>query len=44
VDTSDLSDLSVILEQLTSALHDHIDRLRKLAAARPLPPERRRYS
>jgi hypothetical protein len=44
VDTSDLSDLSVILEQLTAALHDHIDRLRKLAAARPNPPERRRYS
>jgi hypothetical protein len=44
VDTSDLADLAVILEQLGAALHDHIDRLRKLAAARPLPPERRRYS
>lgn len=39
--TTDLAELSEILEQLASALHDHIDRLRKLAAARPLPPERR---
>jgi hypothetical protein len=44
VDTTDLSDLSVIIEQLSAALHDHVDRLRKLAAARPIPPERRRYS
>ena len=44
VDTTDLSDLSVILGQLNAALHDHIERLRNLAAARPLPPERRRYS
>jgi hypothetical protein len=44
VDTTDLSDLTLILEQLSAALHDHIERLRKLAAARPIPPERRRYS
>jgi hypothetical protein len=44
VDTTDLSDLSVILEELSAALHDHIERLRKLAASRPIPPERRRYS
>ncbi len=41
VATTDLSELSQILEQLTAALHDHIERLRKLAASRPLPPERR---
>ncbi len=41
VDTTDLSELSKVLEQLTAALHDHIDRLRKLAAMRPIPPERR---
>jgi len=42
VATTDLSELSQILEQITAALHDHIERLRKLAARRPIPPERRR--
>jgi hypothetical protein len=42
VASTDISELSQILEQLTAALHDHIERLRKLAAMRPLPPERRR--
>ena len=41
VATTDLSELSQVLEQLTAALHDHIERLRKLAAMRPVPPERR---
>jgi hypothetical protein len=40
--TTDLNEVSQILEQLTAALHDHIDRLRQLAARRPFPPERRR--
>jgi hypothetical protein len=41
VDTTDLSELSQILKQLTAALHDQIERLRKLAVSRPIPPERR---
>jgi hypothetical protein len=41
VDTTDLTELSQVLEQLTAALHDHIERLRRLAAMRPVPPERR---
>jgi hypothetical protein len=42
VATDDPEELSQTLNQLTAALHHHIERLRKLAATRPTPPERRR--
>lgn len=41
VATSDLAELSKVLEQLKVALHDHIERVRRSAARRPMPPERR---
>ena len=40
--TTDPAELPEILEQLQAALHDHIERLRKLAAGFPTPRERRR--
>lgn len=42
VAATDIDQLNRILEQLTAALHDHIERVRQLAARRPIPPERRR--
>ena len=39
---TDSAQLPEVLEQLQAALHDHVDRMRKLAAGYPLPPERRR--
>jgi hypothetical protein len=41
VATADLTDLPGVLDQLKAALHDHVERLRKLAAGRSIPPERR---
>jgi len=41
VATSDPDELNVVLEQLNAALHDHVGRLRKLAAGYPVPIERR---
>jgi hypothetical protein len=39
--TTDLSELDVILKQLRPALREHIELLRKLAAERHIPPQRR---
>jgi hypothetical protein len=39
--TTDPDELSIILDQLRTALHDHVERLRSQAAMRSLPPERR---
>jgi hypothetical protein len=41
MDTTDPTELPEILDQLQVALHDHVDRLRQLAAGGPLPTERR---
>lgn len=41
VATTDPSQLNEILEQLAQALREHTDRVRKMAAARPGPRERR---
>ena len=43
VDTSDPAELDPVLEQLSTALRNHAERLRKMAATRPTPPERRRF-
>jgi hypothetical protein len=42
VTTTDVGELSRILEQLTVALHAHIERVRQVATMRAIPPERRR--
>jgi hypothetical protein len=39
--TSEPTELSAVLEQLTSALHVQVDRLRKRATQSTLPAERR---
>ena len=39
--TSDLDELDTILKQLRPALRQHIDLLRRLAAERLVPPQRR---
>lgn len=44
VESSDPHELNVILQQLGSALRDHTARIRKLAAARPAPQDRRASS
>jgi hypothetical protein len=43
VDTTDLAKLPGVLEQLKAALHDHVERLRRLAAGYPVPTERRQF-
>ncbi len=42
VNTTDPVQLNPILEQLRLALHEQVERLRKLAGKHPIPPERRR--
>jgi hypothetical protein len=42
VETTEPDELNSILEQLAAALRSHTERVRKLAAARSTPPERRR--
>jgi hypothetical protein len=42
VTISDPTELNSTLEQLTTALQNHIERLRQVASTRPIPPERRR--
>jgi hypothetical protein len=44
VAASDPAEANRILEELTVALRDHVDRLRQLATARPVPAERRQPS
>ena len=42
VNVTDPAEINAILQRLTAALHEHVDRFRrKLAAGRPFPPERR---
>jgi hypothetical protein len=41
VATTDAGELNRVLDQLSAALRAHTDRVRKLAAMRPTPPERR---
>jgi hypothetical protein len=41
VTATNLAEVEVILEQLRTAIHEHIGRLRKLATKRPAHPERR---
>jgi len=40
VTTNDSAELHNILKELRAAIHEHIKRLRKLAARYPIPPER----
>jgi hypothetical protein len=44
VAANDPSEANRILEELTVALRDHVERLRQLATARSVPPERRQPS
>jgi hypothetical protein len=44
VDATEPAELNPILEKLTSALRDHTAHVRRLAATRPIPVERRRRS
>ena len=41
VAAADPAEADKILEELTAALREHVERLRRLATARPVRPERR---